>query len=91
MSSFLLVFATVFLAELGDKTQMATLLFSSDSRHPPLLVFASAGSALLLSTAVAVLLGNLAERYLAMLPLKFIAGCGFVAIGLFLLIEQSKQ
>lgn len=91
MSTFLLVFATVFLAELGDKTQMATLLFSSDERHPPLLVFASASVALVVSTAVAVLFGNLAERHLAMLPLKLIAGFGFIVIGLLLLIEYSKQ
>ncbi|WP_119166250.1 TMEM165/GDT1 family protein [Algihabitans albus] len=91
MSSFLLVFATVFLAELGDKTQVATLLFSSDRRHPPLVVFASASAALILSTAVAVLLGSLAERHLAILPLKLVAGLGFIAIGILLLVEYGKQ
>lgn len=90
MASFLLVFATVFLAELGDKTQLATLLFSTGKQHAPLLVFAAASAALIASTAVAVVLGTLAERHLASLPLKLIAGLGFVAIGLWTLAEYAR-
>lgn len=75
------IFATVFLAELGDKTQLATLLFAADSRHPPVLVFVAAAVALCLSTAIAVLLGNVAGHYLTRAPVKLIAGIGFIAIG----------
>ncbi len=75
------VFVTVFLAELGDKTQLATVLFAADGQRSPWLVFAAAASALVLSTAVAVIAGVAAERYLAMIPLKLIAGIGFVLIG----------
>jgi putative Ca2+/H+ antiporter (TMEM165/GDT1 family) len=75
------IFATVFLAELGDKTQLATLLFAADSRQHPALVFAAAAAALCLSTAIAVLLGNVAGHYLTRVPVKLIAGIGFVAIG----------
>jgi len=75
------IFMTVFLAELGDKTQIATLLFASENRHPPLAVFLAAGMALLASTALAVTLGAMAERYLTMIPLKPIAGAGFIVIG----------
>lgn len=88
MSQILVIFATVFLAELGDKTQLATLLFASSRETPPLAVFAAAAGALVLSTALAVLLGVAAERYLAMLPLKLIAGAGFVAIGLWTLWDH---
>jgi putative Ca2+/H+ antiporter (TMEM165/GDT1 family) len=75
------IFAAVFVAELGDKTQLATLLFASDSQKHPVLVFAAAAIALCLSTAIAVALGNLAGQYLTRVPLKLIAGVGFVAIG----------
>lgn len=82
MSSLLTIFFSVFLAELGDKTQLATVLFAAEKSHPPLLVFAAASGALILSTAIAVLLGTAAEKWLAFLPLKLIAGVGFVLIGL---------
>jgi len=76
------IFLTVFLAELGDKTQLATLLFATDRQQPPLLIFLAASAALVMATAVAVLLGTAGAHYLTALPLKLIAGLGFVAIGL---------
>lgn len=82
MKQILIIFMTVFLAELGDKTQIATLLFATDRTIGPLLVFVTAGGALVTSTAIAVFLGTWGERYLAALPLELIAGIGFVAIGL---------
>jgi putative Ca2+/H+ antiporter (TMEM165/GDT1 family) len=75
------IFITVFLAELGDKTQLATLLFASNARQHPVLIFAAAAVALCLSTAIAVLLGSVAGQYLTRIPVKLIAGIGFVAIG----------
>ena len=83
MPFFISIFITVFLAELGDKTQLATVLFATDKQHHPLLVFTAAASALVLSTALAVALGLAAERYLSAIPLKLIAGVGFVLIGAF--------
>ncbi len=81
MQHLVVIFVTVFLAELGDKTQLATLLFSADGRHHPLLVFIAAALALAASTAIAVTLGTMAERYLTLIPLKLIAGAGFIGIG----------
>ncbi len=81
MTAFLTVFAAVFLAELGDKTQLATLLFSADGDRPRWVVFAAATAALTASTAIAVIAGAAAEKYLAAAPLKLIAGAGFVIIG----------
>lgn len=82
MQYLVTIFVTVFLAELGDKTQLATVLFAADKDHHPVFVFAAASLALVASTALAVTLGVLAEKYLSMVPLKLIAGIGFVAIGL---------
>ena len=81
MQHLLAIFITVFLAELGDKTQLATLLFAAERQQHPILIFLAAASALIAATAVAVALGTLAERYLAMIPLKLVAGLGFLAIG----------
>ena len=81
MQPLLVIFTTVFLAELGDKTQLATVLFAADRQHHPLLVFLAAAAALVASTAIAVALGTMAEKYLTMVPLKLIAGIGFVLIG----------
>ena len=82
MSQLWVIFGTVLLAELGDKTQLATVLFAAERDTKPLLVFVAAAGALVASTALAVVLGMTAERYLTMVPLKLLAGVGFVAIGL---------
>jgi putative Ca2+/H+ antiporter (TMEM165/GDT1 family) len=91
MSAFLTVFISVFLAELGDKTQLATLLFAADGDRSKLVVFAAAAGALIASTAVAVILGSAAERTLSALPLKLIAGAGFVIIGAFMIGEHLMK
>ena len=90
LTSFLTIFFSVFFAELGDKTQLATVLFASDGEQNRWLVFAASSGALVLSSALAVLLGAGAERWLTMLPLKLIAGVGFVAIGLFLMVGHFR-
>ena len=92
MRELFLIFSTVFLAELGDKTQLATLLFASDAKTstPPFAVFLAAAGALVLSTAIAVALGTMAERYLTMIPLKLIAGLGFIAIGIWTVIAHFR-
>ena len=56
-SCFVSTFVTIFLAELGDKTQVATLLMSAQS-HQPWVVFAGAASALIATSLVGVLLGR---------------------------------
>ena len=84
------IFAVVFVAELGDKTQLATLLFASDREQNPALVFVAAASALVLSTAIAVVVGSQAARYLEAVPLKLIAGLGFVALGSWTLVEHFR-
>lgn len=87
---YLKIFFVMFLAELGDKTQLAALLFSSDQKNNPYLVFLFCSLALVLSTALAVLLGTVASRTIEFLPLKLIAGIGFIAIGTWTTIEHFK-
>ena len=81
MNQLLVIFVTVFLAELGDKTQLATVLYAADSQQSRWLIFFAAAGALVLSTAIAVVAGTFAQEYLKTIPLKLIAGLGFLAIG----------
>ena len=56
MRELITMFVAIFVAELGDKTQLATMLFASEKKMAPLAVFAASASALVLSSAIAVLL-----------------------------------
>ena len=75
------VFAAVFVAELGDKTQLATMLFASDKEISKLTVFAGASLALILTSAVGVVAGAILSQHLSEKHLRYLAGMGFIAIG----------
>ena len=90
MREFLTMFAIVFAAEFGDKMQLATMLFASEKKLPPLMVFAASGGALLLSAAIATLLGTVAARYLSGVPFKLIAGLGFIVIGAMTVLQHFR-
>ena len=75
------VFATVFVAELGDKTQLATLLYAADARNPKLTVFVGSAAALVLTSLLGVLAGTFISRHVSPAALSWIAGLGFIAIG----------
>ena len=81
------IFLTVFLAELGDKTQLATLLFAAEQHVSKIGVFAASASALVLSSLLAVLVGAQLSAYVSPRLLKLIAGVGFLAIGLWVLVD----
>lgn len=82
---FATVFTTVFVAELGDKTQLATLLYASDASHPRLTVFAAAAAALVLTSAIGVLAGSLLADRIDARVLRWVAGLGFIAVGVWTL------
>jgi putative Ca2+/H+ antiporter (TMEM165/GDT1 family) len=82
------IFATVFVAEMGDKTQLATLLYATDRQAGPWMVFASASIALVAATAIGVLVGGQLERFVSPSTLKVVAGVGFIAIGLWTLLAR---
>lgn len=78
-------FTTVFLAELGDKTQLATLLFSAEQPGAKWSVFAGAAVALVLAAAIGVLAGTWLSYHVSERALKLVAGLGFVVMGLWTL------
>ena len=81
------VFASVFLAELGDKTQLATLLFAADQAVSRLAVFIAASAALVVATGIGVLAGGAVSQYVSTTTLKVVAGAGFIAIGVWTLLR----
>jgi putative Ca2+/H+ antiporter (TMEM165/GDT1 family) len=84
MKSYVAVFVSVLLAELGDKTQLATLIFSTNPHVNRTGVFLAAASALVLSSGLAVLVGSQLGTWLPARPLKLGAGLAFIVIGLWM-------
>jgi len=87
MKIFFTIFITVFLAELGDKTQLSTMLFASGKKADKLTVFLASSSALIVATAIGVLVGALLSDYINEKYLNYIAGAGFIIIGVLTLIK----
>ena len=82
MQPYIAVFVTVFLAELGDKTQLATLLFASKSPANLLTVFVGASLALIVTTVIGVAAGSVISQYVEPKLLSYAAGAGFVVVGI---------
>lgn len=85
MKTLWIVFFSVFIAELGDKTQLATLMFSTNQQMNKWGVFAASSLALILSSLLAVLVGSQLSHWINPGILRLIAGIGFIAIGIFTL------
>jgi putative Ca2+/H+ antiporter (TMEM165/GDT1 family) len=81
MSAFFSIFITVFLAELGDKTQIATALFAAEGERSRLMVFLASSTALVASAGLATIVGSVAREFFEGPLLKLIAGGGFIVIG----------
>lgn len=90
MRELLTMFVTIFVAELGDKTQIATLLYASEGKTRPLLVFAASAGALALGAALSVAIGTFGGRVLEGVPVKLIAGVGFIAIGVWSIVQHYR-
>jgi putative Ca2+/H+ antiporter (TMEM165/GDT1 family) len=86
---FAVVFGTVFLAELGDKTQLATVLFASKPSASLLTVFVGASLALLVASGLAVAAGSLISQTINPRYLSYIAGVGFVVIGIWTITQAA--
>lgn len=86
---FATVFSTIFIAELGDKTQLATLLYASDANHPKFTIFVASASALVLSSALGVVAGSLVAQHVNPNVVRWVAGSGFIAVGLWVLLVRE--
>jgi putative Ca2+/H+ antiporter (TMEM165/GDT1 family) len=87
MKTYVAIFVSVLLAELGDKTQLATLFFATDSTINRGGVLLAAATALVVSTAVAVVVGAQLSAWVPTGTLRVAAALGFVAVGLWMLVR----
>jgi putative Ca2+/H+ antiporter (TMEM165/GDT1 family) len=85
---FLSTFGMIFLAELGDKTQLATLSLSASSKSR-LAVFAGASLALIAASGLGVLLGAAIARVIPAVWIERAAGVAFVILGVLLLLGRD--
>jgi Ca2+/H+ antiporter, TMEM165/GDT1 family len=83
-------FALVFLAELGDKTQLTALAFAASSKSP-WAVFFGTSLALITTTALAVIFGEMLSRVLPERVLHIGSGVMFVLVGLVLLVNEARK
>ena len=80
-------FIAVFFAELGDKTQLSTMMLAS-SKKAPLSVFTGSAVALVLSSLIGVLVGDTLYRFVPPAVIKTLAGGGFLVIGALILLGR---
>jgi putative Ca2+/H+ antiporter (TMEM165/GDT1 family) len=86
----LTTFATIFLAELGDKTQLATLAFSAEG-HSRLAVFIGSAGALVLTSLLGVIFGAAIAKVIPPNTIKIGAGVLFVILGLWMLFFPGQK
>ena len=79
------VFASVFVAEMADKTQLVTMLFATDKGVSKWLVFFGSASALVLTSAIGVVAGALLSQVINVKMMSILAGAGFILIGMWTL------
>jgi len=85
------VFASVFIAEMADKTQLVTMLFAADKEVSKWTVFIGSASALVLTSAIGVAAGALLAQVINVKILSILAGTGFIVIGIWTLYHGIFQ
>lgn len=83
-------FVTVFLAEMGDKTQLTTIALSSTT-NKPIAVFIGSSIALILATLLGALAGGSIANLIPAFLLKLLSGSVFLFIGINLLVQNKKE
>ena len=90
LSLLISTFLTVFLAELGDKTQLATVALSGTSDRP-LAVFLGSSSALVLASLLGAMAGGSIASLIPTEWLQLVAAIGFLIIGSQLLLRRNSD
>jgi len=84
---FLTTFGVIFLAEMGDKTQLAAMTMAADSKKP-WAVFFGASLALAAVSLLGVLVGGLLGDYVPVMWVKRVAAMAFIVIGVLMLLGK---
>lgn len=87
---FATTFGAVFLAEMGDKTQLATMSLTATSPSARWIVFAASALALVTASALAVIVGDVVSRWVSPVVVRRLAGAMFLVIGLWLVLSRPE-
>ena len=90
LSILLSTFLTIFIAELGDKTQLATLTMSGTS-NKPLAIFLGSSTALVFASLIGALAGGSISNFVPEIILKLIASLTFFILGIKLLVNSFNS
>ena len=90
LSIFFTTFTTIFIAELGDKTQIATLMLSAESGRP-IIVFLGSSLALISSSVVGVLIGKWLSKKIPPSTFALFTGALMIIISIFLGYDTFKN
>ena len=90
LSIFIATFTTIFIAELGDKTQIATLMLSAESGKP-IIVFLGSSLALISSSVVGVLIGKWLSKKISPSKFALFTGALMMIISVFLAYDTFKN
>lgn len=81
------VFVTIFIAEIADKTQIATILYASNAQHNKIVVYLGSALALCLASALAVFAGSMLSHWIEGKILARLAGILFIIVGIWTLLK----
>lgn len=84
---FLTTFGVIFLAEMGDKTQLAAMTMAAQSKRP-WAVFIGSALALTAVSAIGVLVGSVVGNYIPLIWIKRAAAVAFIVIGVLILMDK---
>jgi putative Ca2+/H+ antiporter (TMEM165/GDT1 family) len=85
---FLTVFGTIFLAELGDKTQLAVMALAAEHKEGLVWIFLGSAFALVLTSLLAVVLGGVITRFVPTHVIHYLAGGAFIVIGTLMILGK---
>lgn len=89
--TFITTFFLIIIAELGDKTQIATLIFASNNPHKKWQILLGASLALIVCVTVEITIGLTLAKYLSPKTINKIAGVIFLSIGFFIFYSLIKK
>lgn len=84
---FITTFGVIFLAEMGDKTQLAAMTMAAETKKP-LAVFIGAALALTCVSAIGVVVGGLLGQYVPISWVKRVSAVAFIAVGVLILLDK---
>lgn len=87
MKYLLTIYFSIFLAELADKTQLATLSFALNSPNKKLLTFIGSSLALITSSAIAIFFGHMIQEWMNPKYIRYFSGTLFIVIGILILVK----